>query len=304
MDDPSRGRHEPIAAAQGEESETDAQRQDHVRAFAPHQIGHLVKRAAVQRVRAWQQSVCLKIGVHRNARSLREGAQLSGATRLPGAHAGHDDRALRLAQQFERLSDPLAGGRGWRFYVDGVRDRYAANLDRGTQNVGRQVQQNGTRRAGGRDADCMGDEPWKLLNSGDLMRPFRDWPRNRDLVDSRLQRVGFGVAQRGRAAQVKDRGAVKIGVRHRSDDVREARARGYHCDAERSGRPRVAFGGMSGGHLVARVEDLDVVIPTRLENGLQMRTVQAEDALDTGFRERLNHEFAAGNRASHARPLE
>jgi hypothetical protein len=164
------------------------------------------------------------------------------------------------------LLDRALRRRGGRVEHDVLRDAHRVLVDRRREHVHRQIEQHRTGRTGGGEAHRLRHEPRNLRRRRDLMRPLHHRPRDRHLIDARLQRVRLGIAQRRRAAQVEHGRAIEIRVGHGGDDVGEARPRGHHGDAERARGARVTFRRVSGRHFMSSVDDRHAVTSERLED--------------------------------------
>ena len=100
-----------------------------------------------------------------------------------------------------------------------------------------------------------------------------------------------GEAQLGGAAEDHQRRLREQRVGHAGDRVGDAGAGGDDGDARsaRQARPRV--GGVRGGLLVARVDDVDAFAQTAVIDGRDVAAAEREDALDPCFGERAGDEM-------------
>ncbi len=214
VDQPGSRRNEPIAGAEREESKTHPEGQDDIGPLSSGQIRHLVKRSAIQRMRAWQETVCLKVREDGNPDQLCELEQLLCAVGLPRADSGHDHGPPRLAEELQCLCDRLLRGCGWGINLNRFGNRERSVLDLRAQHVGGQIEEHRAARPRSRDTNRMRHEPRDLLDRRDLVGPLGHGPRDGDLVDPGLQGVGLGIAQSGRSAEVQDRCSIQVRVRH------------------------------------------------------------------------------------------
>ena len=219
---------------------------------------------------------------HRDAGHLGEDPEFLGRLRPDDSPTDVQDRTPRLRDQPGGFPDLLGVRSGHRTVAGQVERGRPLERRHRLHRVLGDVDQDGSRPAGGGDVERLGDGTRDLQRIGDEEVVLGD--RQRDAPDvGFLERVGADRTARDLAGDRDDRHGVHVRVGDRRDEVGRAGARGRHADADLAGREGVPLGRVSGALLVA-----DEDVPDLL--GVQERVVRreyraardAEDGVDPG----------------------
>ena len=256
----------------------------------PLNFGPRQEAADEERVARWQQA--LARGGQQHRRVERLGERPRRLRRVGGTATEDQDRVARRGEQLRRRGDRRRLRRRAR--------RRRRELDEGAgvggDDVERQLDMDRARPPAGEECGGRGEGLRQRLGIKDRPAPGRNAVDERALI---LQLVepplpAPEVAAGKRARQDEHRHRVRIGLAHRSGDVREARP----GDHEAGGRP-AAGAGMAVGHeagalLVAR---RDVPEPAVRQTAIELDGVDAgnaEDAADADRLEIVRQDFSDG----------
>ena len=195
--------------------------------------------------------------------------------------AGHDHRALGVAQQRDRAVEAV-GRRGLGRRVRKRRRRLLL-LGLHEDDVEREVEERRARVRGDRRGQRFGDEARDVRGRLRRLGELRQRAHERDVIDL-LQRA-LAPAHRGRAAAEHDeRRVVLERGAHRAHAVGDARAGRERGDARLTGDLRPALGGERGRLFVAGVDEVDALLAA---------AVVEREQMPAGQREQLRHAVVA-----------
>ena len=156
------------------------------------------------------------------------------------------------------------------------------------------VDQHRTVSAGGGNVERLGQRPGDVISVANQDVVLGDRHRHTGDVGL-LEGVRADQAAAHLTGDRDHRNRVHLGVGQRGDEIRRARTRRGHHDADLAGDVGVATGGVPGALLVS---DQDVAqlrrIEQRIVNGQHRAAGNAEDQLDAEFLQRLHYRLGAG----------
>ena len=110
--------------------------------------------------------------------------------------------------------------------------------------------------------------------------------QNIDMGDV-LKRPHIRLRPGGATTDQEERRSGKRRIGHAGNAIGDPRSRGRHDDAEGAGELGVSMRHVHGGPLVTHVDNADAQPRRMIPNRLDMATLQAEDAIDAAFLQRL-----------------
>jgi len=262
-----------------------------------HDVGLAEREAASlgegQRMRGRQTAAAGAVHEDRRAGGLGERRERAHGVVPVHAGAGHHHRAFGAAQQLGHALDGhrVAGGRRAMHVAGG--DRGEAILDRGEEQVDRDLDEDRARSPRERDADRGREHLGDLARLDDRPRALGDRPQQGDLLHL-LQGTEAAQAQRGGAPDEQQRAAGGVRVGHAGHGVGHAGSGGDDRHPDVAGEPRVGVGRVGRRLLVAYVDHGDAVLHAAVIDRQDVTAAQREDVADAGLLQHPRDELAAG----------
>ena len=250
--------------------------------------------AVEERVVLRDRAAAHPVQVHGRLQCVRERAQLLVRLAPVDRRAGHDQRALGLAQRLGRLREDVRVGVDAALRAVALREPDLGLLDLAEEDVGGDFEEGGPAAAGHRRAKGHRDELRDALGLVDALGELGDRAQEFGVVHV-LQRAHLEAGERAAAADDEHRRLVVPGVGDGGDAVGDAGAGGDDGDAALASRARPAFGGVAGDLLVADVDDLDLFVEAGVVDRLHVAAAEREDGVDAFLLDSAGDEVAAVN---------
>ncbi len=184
----------------------------------------------------------------------------------------------------------------------GLRDHRLGYVDLAVEDVARDLEIGGARRAGEGLARRHRDHVGDALGRAHAGRELGDGPHDVDMRQV-LERAHHVLAERALAADMQDRAFRAERGRDPGHGVHAAGPRRGHDAAELAGLARIAVGRVRRDLLVAHVDDADALVDAAVVDVDDVAAAQREDRVDALVLERLRHEVAARDDVGVARLL-
>ncbi len=170
------------------------------------------------------------------------------------------------------------------------------------EDVGRDLHEDGAGPTSVGVAESHAQDLGDALGVVDRGGELGDRPHQADVVQL-LQRAHVGLLQRPLTADDQHGHLGTPGVGHRGHRIGGARAGRDHGTAGKAGQSGPGVGGVSGGLLVAHVDDADVGIDAAIVNVDDVSAAEGKDRLDPLGLEGPGYQLAARHRAGGGRCL-
>jgi hypothetical protein len=206
--------------------------------------------------------------------------------------ADQETRALGLRQELGGARDRLGIARRARRMLERARRRQIGVVVEVHEEIERHLEEDRARHVRLRDPERGVDVLGHPTHLRHLHAPLGDRAHEGDRIHV-LKRPHVAQELRARAADDDHRDPRALRVRDRGDDVGDAGTGGDRAHAGPAGDARVAVGGVTGGLLVANVDDLDLLVEASVVDGLDVAAAEREKVRRSVALERLRDEPAS-----------